>query len=895
MKSKKSIIWIVLLSVVILFLISLLALPFFFKEKIMEIARNELNKRLTAEVNFRDLKVSFIRSFPDASLSLKDLYVAGKDDFGGDTLLMSKDVNMVVNLKSLFGDTGYEVKKVEINDSKIHAHILKDGRANWEIFPEDTTEVDTAGSGFKFKLHDFRVNRADVVYLSDSGSVAADIKNLNLKLKGDLTADSTLLTTNLTIDTLNFWNGGVQYASNFIVEVNADINAKLSQDKYVLANNEMKINAVPLSLNGWIELPDEGMNMDLTLNTGRVDFKSLLSLIPAIYNNMFDQIKADGKVTLSGFAKGKYEGENYPAFDLNLTVENGKFKYPDLPKSVDNIQIESHITNPGGSLDLTVVDVSKLNFNMGGNPFTSQLHIINPVSDPDFKVKALGKLNLGIIKEVYPLPKETELSGLLDMDVNTAGKMSYVEQNRYESFRFSGTMNLKNVVLKMNELPQDVAVNNANLIFDDRFLNLTGINLKIGRNDLSAEGKVENYMAYVLRDKTLKGNFNVNSGYLNITDFMATDDTKNDTTSLQAIKIPGNLNLMLNGNFRELVYNKMNFKNADAALIIADGEINIRKMNVSAFGGNMSLAGKYSSINPEQPALNFDIDLNQISFDGIFSQIPSMQKFIPVFEKLEGKFNTKLSLNTLLQGNMMPVLTSVLSQGNFNASSVTLKDDVTALNELINSLKIDKIKGVNLKDIALAFDIKDGRLETKPFNLKYKDYNLNLGGSTGLDQTIAYAGNVKLPDKLNLGRFQTVGFKIGGTFKKPKIELDLKNTLNTLVEEKKDIALQKVDSVKKQVLDKGRAEREKALLEAQKRADALIHQARLQGDRLINEAKVRGDSLVAKASNPVARELAKKGAAELVKQAQKQADNLNNKAKSEADKMIREVTEKTEF
>lgn len=885
----------VVLSVILLLVLTFAVLPFVFKDKVMEIARRELNKRLTAEVNFRDLKISFIRNFPDASVSLRDLYIAGKDEFAGDTLLMSREVNVAVNLKSLFGDTGYEVKKVLINDSKVLAHVLKDGRANWDIFPEDTANVDTTESGFKFKLQDFNIARADVVYLSDSGNVAARMKNLNLNLNGDLTADSTLLSTNFTIDTLNFWNGGVHYASNLVVEFTADINAILSEDRYEFANNEMKINAIPLSLNGWVQMPDDEIEMDLTLNTEQVDFKSLLSLIPAIYTNSFAGVKADGKVTVSGFAKGKYEGESYPAFDLQLGVENGKFQYPDLPKSVDNIQIAGHITNPGGSLDNTTVDLSKLNFRMGGNPFTSQLRIVNPVSDPDFNVKAQGKMNLALIKDVYPLEKGTELNGLLDMDVNAAGRMSYVEQNRYESFRFGGTLNVKDVLLKMKDLGQDVAVKNANLLFNDRYLNLTGISLKIGRNDLSANGKVENYLAYVLRDKTLKGDFNVNSTYLNITDFMGNEEEENDTSSMQIIKIPKNLDLALAGNFRELVYNKMNLKEANAVMRIADGELNIEKMNVNAFGGNMSLMGRYSSANPEQPALDFDLDLKQITFADIFAQVPSMQRFVPVFEKLAGRFNTKLSLSTLLQNNMMPVLVSVLSQGNFNAESVTLKEDVTALNELINSLKIDKIKGVNLKEIALAFNIRDGRLETKPFDLRFRDYNLNLGGSTGLDQTIAYAGNVKLPDKLNLGRFQNVGFKIGGTFQKPKIELDLKNTLNTLVEEQKQKALQKADSVKTKVLDKGRAEREKALQEAQKKADVLLEQAKRQGDRLINEAKVRGDSLVAKASNPIARELAKKGAAELVKQAQKQADNLNNKAKAEADKMIQQVTEKTDF
>ncbi|HRG04348.1 MAG TPA: AsmA family protein, partial [Paludibacteraceae bacterium] len=277
----------VVLSVILLLVLTFAVLPFVFKDKVMEIARRELNKRLTAEVNFRDLKISFIRSFPDASVSLKDLYIVGKDDFEGDTLLMSKDVNLVINLKSLFGDTGYEVKRMQINDSKVLAHVLKDGRANWDIFPEDTANVDTTESGFKFKLQDFNIARADVVYLSDSGNVAARMKNLNLNLNGDLTADSTLLSTNFTIDTLNFWNGGVHYASNLVVEFTADINAILSEDRYEFANNEMKINAIPLSLNGWVQMPDDEIEMDLTLNTEQVDFKSLLSLIPAIYTNSF--------------------------------------------------------------------------------------------------------------------------------------------------------------------------------------------------------------------------------------------------------------------------------------------------------------------------------------------------------------------------------------------------------------------------------------------------------------------------------------------------------------------------------------------------------------------------------------------------------------------------------
>lgn len=895
-KSKIRTFLIVLVSVIALIIIALSAAPFIFKDKLMELGKRELNKQLNAEVDFEKLGLSFLRSFPDATLQVKNLYIAGKDDFKGDTLLISEQINLVVNLKSLFGDTGYEVKKVKLSDAKLLAHVLKDGRANWDIVKKDSTKIDTdtTRSNFKLQLKDVTINRTDITYLRDSGDVAGILKNVNLALKGDFTADSTLFTTKLKVDTLNFWNGGIKLVNQLALDIDADINANLKDKRYTLANNSMKINAIPLSLNGWVQLEDSATNMDLVLDTKEVDFKSILSLIPAIYTKSFASLKADGKVSLSGYAKGKMEGDNYPSFDLNLAVADGMFQYPNLPKSVQKIQLGAHLTNPGGSLDRTVVDVSKLAFVMGGNPFSANGKITTPVSDPDFDIKALGTINLGMIKEVYPLEKGTNLNGVLDMDVKASGRMSYIEKNAYESFKFSGTMNAKNVVLKSEGIPQDVSISNANLLFNDRYLNLSDLMMKIGRNDLTARGKVENYLAYVLHKKTLKGDFNVTSNYLNATDFMSGEKAENDTAKMSVIKIPKNLNLSLAGNFKELVYDKMNFKNADALLKVADGNLNIQKLNVNAFGGVMALTGHYKSENPEKPQVDFDVDLKDISFTEIFNQVETLQKIAPIFDQAKGKFNSKLSFNTDLQQDMMPVLTSIISNGSFNTKTVAIKE-VTAISELAKALKLDNLAQMALRDIALMFQVKDGRLKTNPFNLQLGDYAMNLGGSTGLDQTIDYAGKLRMPDKMNLGKFQNIGFKIGGTFKKPTIELDLKNTLTTIVEEEKTKVMAKADSVKNVALDKGREAREKALAEAQKRADAVMEQARLQGERLIHEAQVQGDSLIAKTSNPIAKELAKKGAAELVNQAKKQADNLNQKAKAEADKIIQQAASSSEF
>ncbi|MGC3976871.1 MAG: AsmA-like C-terminal region-containing protein [Paludibacteraceae bacterium] len=885
----------IVFSVILFVLVAMAITPVLFKGKIMEVAKKELNKQLNAKIDFKTLKVSLFRNFPNASISLRELKVIGLGDFSKDTLVQGKDINLVVNLKSLFSDSGYEVKNVEINDIKVFAHVLKDGRTNWDIMKSDSTaKEDTTASKFALKLKNFSINNADIQYVDEQGGMALRIKNLTHNLSGDLTADSTLLSTRTAIDSLDFWSGNLKYANKLTIKLDADIKADFNKSIYTLANNAVKINEIPFSVNGWVQMLDNGMDMDLKLNTDKVDFKSILSLIPAIYANSFADIKTGGKVELNGFVKGKMVDETYPAFDLKLNVADAWFQYPDLPKSVQHINIATRITSPGGNLDATVVDVPTFSFNMGGNPFSGSLHVTNPVSDPNFVLKTAGKLNLGMVKEVYPLEKGTDLNGLLDMNVSAAGKMSYVDNNQYDKFTFGGTVNVKNMIVKMKEMKQDVAISNANLLFNNRYLNLTNLLMKIGQNDLSANGKVENYVAYALKDKTLQGDFSVNSTYLNFNDFMTDAESKEDTSSLQVITLPKNLNLSLNGNFKKLIFDKMNFTNATGVLHLADGNLKINKLSTEGFGGKMSLTGMYSTANPSKPSVDMDLNLTDISFSEVFKQVETFKKLAPVFEQAIGTFSTNFKLNTLLQNNMMPVMSSILGGGSLNTKSVSVKN-VKALTALASSLKYNDLANMALKDIALMFEIKDGKINTKPFNVKIGDVQMNLGGSTGLDQSIAYTGTVKLPEKLNLGGVQNLGFKIGGTFAKPKVQLDLANTVKNLMDEKKADLLNKVNDTKAKAIDEVNAKKVQAIKEAQARADKLLSEAKSAGDKLVQEAQKQGDALIEKASNPIAKAVAKKGADELVKQAQKKADKLNSDAQSEANKLIQQTSEKTEL
>lgn len=896
-KSKGKKIAISVIAVVVVLFLALLIAPFAFKGKIMQVVKEQINKNVEANVAFDDVSLSFIRNFPNASVSLENLQIVGRDSFALDTLVRARSINAVVNIKSLFGDSGYEIKRVILNNLDVYAHVLPSGKTNWDIFKSDSTKeesVDTSALAFNFKLKNVEINHSNITYNDEQGAMKALVQGLNFKTSGDFTADSSLLKTKLGIDKLTFTMDKIDYLSNANIDISADINANLNKMIFKLSENHTKINAIELALNGWVQmLEPEGMTMDLSLNTEKVDFKSLLSLIPAIYSKEFKNLKADGKVNLAANAKGTLVGESYPTFNVQLVVENGWFQYPQLPSQLKSINLDLAVNNKTDKLETMIIDLKKLSFDMGGNVFNASAHVADPMNDPDINAFAKGKIDLGQVKNFYPLEKDMNLNGVFDVDLTLAGRMSYYEKEQYDRFKFAGNMNIANMLLTMSALKDEVSVSTAKLQFTNQYANLSDFSAKIGKNDITASGRLENFLGYALKDQTLQGNVTLNSNYLNLNDFMgeSTASSTEESSNMSVVEIPKNLNISISAAIKELIYDNMNFANARGNLNVANGILTFQNLGLQGFGGGVTLNGKYDSSNPVKPMVDMTMDLSNVAFNQVFKQIETFARFAPILENLTGNFSSKISLNSALKEDMMPDLMTLIAGGSLSTQSVAVTN-FPALTTLLDNLKkiplaqnlnLPSGNELNLKNLLLNFNISDGKINTKPFDVALGGTKLNLGGAAGLDKSLAWTGTATLPQSLNLGKFQTVGFTIGGTFSKPTVKLDLANTLTNVVDDLKEQATQKitekVDEVKQQVSAK-------AIEEAQKQADNLRAQAKSAGDKLVSEAQAQGNKLVDAAKNPVAKVGAQAAAKKLVDEAQKKATQLYNEADKQGNALV---------
>ena len=776
-------------------LILLLVLPFAFQGKIEKIVKQEGNKMLNAQFDFSALNISLLRNFPSASVTLEDFYLKGTGAFENDTLIQAGELTAAVNLFSLFGDSGYDISKIIIEDTKVKAIVLEDGKPNWDVMKasaeEDTVQETSAESSpFRIKLKRLSVKDLSVSYDDRQAGMYAAIENLRATCSGDFGSERTLVDLELKTPALTYRTGGVPFLNRAALEADMNVDADLVNNKFTLQDNSISLNAIKLNIDGWAAMQKDGVGMDIKLNTNEVGFKELLSLIPAIYAKDFQDLKTDGKASLTAFAKGTLTQEQMPQFEVALNVENAMFRYPSLPAEVDGINISATVKNPGGNIDATEVTINPFDFTLAGNPFSLKAIVKTPTSDPDLQATAKGTLDLGKIKDVYPL-EDMSFNGTIQADMNLAGKLSYIEKEQYDKMKAEGSIRLNGMKLNMKDLPT-VAIQRSTFSFSPRYLQLSETTVNIGNNDVTLDSRFENYLGYALKGSTLKGSLNISSNHLNLNDFMSTDttavqaqataDTTATTSSTGTIRIPENLDFNMQANLKEVLFDKMKLENVNGTLLVKNGTIDMRNLSFNTMGGSITANGAYSAPKASQPHLNAGFDMKNIGFAQAYQELGLVQQLAPIFKGLKGNFSGNLQIDTPLDENMSPVMQKVQGSGNLSTKDLSLSG-VKFIDQVADIVKRPSMKEIEVKDLNLGFEIKDGRVNTQPFDLKLGDYTMNLSGSTGLDQTIDYTGKITLPSGGIGSALGTVDMTIGGTFTSPKVGIDMASLAKNAAEQ----------------------------------------------------------------------------------------------------------------
>lgn len=824
--------------IIALFAVSLFAIPYFFKDQIKAKILEAINQKVDAKVSFADADLSLFKNFPNATVSVEKLAIINKAPFEGDTLVALGELNLKMSIKELFkGDNEpINIDGINSKDGLINIIFNKDGIGNYDIALKDEKETDKSkGKPLALNIQNYKLENFQFRYFDESSKIKMLIDSLNHEGTGDFAASKLDLNTKSTAKiSLNM--DKVNYMNKVALTLDAVLGIDLEKSKYTFKENKALINQLPLEFDGFIQLVDSGQEYDLKFKTPTSSFKNFLGVIPAAYAADLNNVKTTGDFTVAGFAKGLYSDKTVPKFNIEIASNNASFQYPNLPKSVQNIIIDTKIINQTGILNDTYVNLDKLSFRIDQDVFNAKANIKNVTQNALIDAMLKGTINLGNLSKAYPVKLDKPLSGILKADVTTKFDMQSVEKSQYQNIKNSGTMSLSGFKYT-DENGKSMNISTAEIAFNPSRVNLKQFKASTGKSDLSVTGVLENFYGFVFKNQNLQGNFNLTSNQLAVNDFVTTEEkpktattnTTSDNTKAkktEAMKIPAYLDCTLTAKANTVLYDNLTLKNVSGKLIVKDEKLTMENIKTNIFGGAIGLNGAVST-KGKTPTFDMDLDLNQVDIAQSFTQLDMLKKLAPIAGVVNGKINSTIKLNGNLDAvELTPDLKTITGDllGQFLSTTINSTNS-TLLTALTSNIKFLDLNKINLNDLRAAITFKDGKVNVKPFNIKYKDIQATIGGTHGFDQSMNYNIKFNVPakylgteangliSKLSAADAQKlenipVNAILTGSFSKPKITTDLKtaatNLTNQLIQQQKQKLVSKGNAALTDIINKNK-------------------------------------------------------------------------------------------
>ena len=735
---------------ILLLVVALFAAPFLFKDQIKTKISEAINAKVDAKVSFAEADLSLFKNFPNANVTLEKLVVINKAPFQGDTLISLGELNLKMSIKELFKgkNEAIAIDGITSKNGLINIIFNKDGIGNYDIaLKDEKTAADGKSSPLSLKIQEYKIENFKFRYFDESSKIKMVIDSLNHEGTGDFTAQKLDLLTKSTAK-VSLDMDKVNYMKNVALTLDAVLGIDLEKSKYTFKENKALINQLPLEFDGFIQMVEAGQEYDLKFKTPTSSFKNFLGVIPSAYAANLDNVKTTGDFTVVGFAKGLYSDTTVPKFNIDIVSNNASFKYPDLPKSVQNIVIDTRIINETGILNDTYVSLDNLSFKIDQDVFNAKANIRNITQNAIVDAALKGTINLANLSKAYPIKLDKPLSGILKADVTTKFDMQSVEKSQYQNINNAGTMSLSGFNY-VDENGKKMNISNALVQFNPSQVNLKELNATTGKSDISVTGILENFYGFIFKNQELKGNFNMNSKQLAVDDFMtAGEESKTDSKKADAMKIPAFLNCTLTAKATTVLYDNLTLKDVSGKLIVKDEKVTFENVKTAIFGGRIDMNGAVST-KGKTPVFNMDLKLNQVDIAQSFTQLDLLKKIAPIAGIINGKLNSSIKLNGNLDATeLTPDLKTLTGDllGQLLSTSVNSSNS-TLLTALGSNIKFIDVNKINLNDLRAALTFKDGKVNVKPFDINYKDIKATIGGTHGFDQSMNYNLKFEVPTK----------------------------------------------------------------------------------------------------------------------------------------------------
>ena len=492
--------------------------PIIFADKIKEQIKKTANEKLSAELNYSDVSVSFFHHFPSLTLTLNDLSLNGSAPYKNEKFITAKEVSFGINVASLVFSKEVKIDQIYLSDSFINVKVNPKGEANYNVYkssntsdPKDSTDADAS-----LKLERIEILNSKIIYDDQSTKVHFDAFGFNYLGKGDLNQAVFDLYSKAKIEKLNIVYEGEPYLMNKKIDADLITKVNVNSLSFFFQQNNLKINQLMVDFKGKFDFLKEGYNMDFVIKSDNSKLNDVFTAFPPKYITWLSKTELKGNTNLLLTLKGNYIASQNIAPDLNLDIkiDSGFVNYNKSAFPVSNLNLEVKTKVPSLNPDLAIVDAKNLSLNINKDYLKSKFYI-EGINTPNINADFKARIDLEKLTKALGIP-DIVLKGSLAGDVKANGKFD--QKNKLFPVT-NGVIDLENGYLKTPYYPNPITnitikstINNKKGTFDDLKVSLKPTQFTFEGKPVFVEADLSNFNDLTY-DIKAKGELDVNKIY----------------------------------------------------------------------------------------------------------------------------------------------------------------------------------------------------------------------------------------------------------------------------------------------------------------------------------------------------------------------------------------------
>jgi len=714
-----------------------------YEDEITQYVISGFNKQIKTKAEVGDVKLSFLKKFPDASLELKNVVILSVHNT--DTLLQAERLYLRFNVVRLL-KRQYLLKEVHIHSGMLNLIVDQNEEKNYVFWNK---QKDSDGEAFLLDINNLKLTSISLIFqnLATDMAIAGNVKKG--KFKGNFSREEYSLTAGIEGILYYYTKKGNQYFKDQKIAGSAS----LSVDPLTIEilSGDLDLAGQLLDVRGKIIRP-RPLEYDLTLTSRHLDLDRVLRF--ELLNDMKipGDLEAGGIMTFQARVTGMASKTQMPKISASFSLNDGWLNASVIPYGIRELKTDGQYSNGNRQgPESTTISLNNTSLLYGNSRLGGNYEIVN-LTHPriDYTIKA--EVDLADIPSLFSTDSNfRDMDGMLYAEISLKGtqaSLGKMQKPELLKHHYDAKIRLDGVNLGLTYKSLDLKNLTGELTFKEHLV-IRSLEGNVEDIEVSLSGRADNLLEFLFTSSGnlwLDTDIYVRRADLNNLPSLKQNNDKNTPTD--TINLPDRLFIKTKYWIEELAVKKFHASQVTGEFIYKPRRLSIPRLNLHSMEGQIDTEGMLEQQQNGQFLVKSISKVTDIDITGVFTSFENFGQDFIMDKHLKGELSGLVNFSAGLNEKMKIKKETILAD-----CDIVIQDGELSgfepMRKLSGFIDVEELEDIKFSTLTNQIFIRNEEVIIPKMDINSSAFDLTGSGLHRFDKNFTYKLKVSLSEILS--------------------------------------------------------------------------------------------------------------------------------------------------